>query len=141
MIHNRRSMSCAEFSARMAGLIAAGEDIFAHPHVRKCKLHRALLEELETIARVAKQMFPEIDPPETVWDGLQARMAQEQHPFPIVSDPWPGCRVAFVMQVIESYNPHASPPPVDRSSWDEKLSIAMQIFGATHARREGRHDR
>ena len=134
----RKHLSCAEFSASMARLIGAGEDIFAHPHVRQCKLHRALLDDLEAIAQAAKEMFPDIDPPDTVWGGIQSRMAQGQQPDPVVSDPWPGCRVVFTMQVIESYNPHASPPPVDRSLWDEKLSIAMQIFGPTHARREGR---
>src|SRR5579871_2411490 len=101
MIRGRKNMSCEQFSACMADLIASGEDIFAHPHVRRCKLHRALLDDLETIARAAKEMFPEVDPPDTVWEGLQARMAQEQFPPPIVSGPFPGFRVVSALRVIE----------------------------------------
>jgi hypothetical protein len=139
MTHNRKNMSCEEFSARMADLIAAGVDIFAHPHVRKCKLHRALLDDLETIARAAKELFPEVDPADSVWTGIQARIAQEPHPDPIVSQPSPGYRVVFAMQVIE----HGSPPALDHSVSDDKSSFGLQIFGAPSGfpRREGADDR
>lgn len=110
MNNRRKNMSCAQFSAQMAKLVAAGENLFAHPHVRQCKLHRALLEDLEEIARVAKQMFPEVDPPDTIWNGIEARLAQEPLFASLISDPWPGCRVVVNAQVTEGYNPHASPP-------------------------------
>ena len=131
-----KNMSCEEFSACMADLIAAGADIFAHPHVRKCKVHRALLEDLETIARAAKQMFPEIDPPDTVWEGIQAQMAQDQHPNSIVSHPFPGYGVVFTMRVIEQ----GSPPALDHSFAEDKSSFGLQIFGAAggYFRRKGR---
>jgi len=130
MIDNRKDMSCREFSARMAELIAAGEDIFAHPHVRRCKMHRALLDDLETIAKAARQLFPEVDPPATLWDGIQARLGLHQ-PEPIVSDLWPGSRVAFAMQIIEHDDPNANLPAPGRST------IRMKVIGGarTPARR------
>jgi hypothetical protein len=139
MIHNRKNMSCEEFSACMADLIAAGQDIFAHPHVRKCKLHRALLDDLETIARAAKEMFPEVDPADSVWTEIQARMAQEPHPNPMVSQPFPGYRVVVAVQVVE----HGSPPAIDHSFLDDKSSFGLQILGAASGfpRREGADDR
>jgi hypothetical protein len=136
---HRRHMSCAEFSARMAELIASGKDILAHPHVRQCKLHRALLSDLEAIASAAREMFPDVDPPDLVWDGIQARLAREDCPDPIVSDPWPGCRVVVAAQVIETFNSEASPPPLDLPFGEEKSSGGSLIFGAirTLPRREG----
>lgn len=135
MTDKRKHMSCEEFSACMADLIAAGEDIFAHPHVRRCKLHRALLEDLETIAKVARQLLPEVDPPDTLWDGIQARLGLDQ-PGPIVSDPWDGCRVAFALRVIENYNPHASPGGTDPFAADSPFRV--KFYGVPHppARRE-----
>ena len=136
MNHHRRSLSCEEFSARMPELIAAGEDIFAHPHVRQCKLHRALLEDLEEIARAAKQMFPEVDPPDTLWNGIESRIAQN-FLASIISDPWPGCRVIVNAQLIEGYYPHASPPLPGK---DKPSPIRLNVLdaGRTSARRERR---
>ena len=124
MSRHRRNMSCEEFSACMAELIAAGEDIFAHPHLRQCKLHRDLLIDLETIASAAKQMFPDLDPPDTVWDRIEARIA-EGSPDPLLSSPSLGFRVAFSMKVIE----HGSPPPFDPSPSVEEPAGRWQIFG------------
>ena len=135
MTHKRKTMSCEAFSACMAELIAAGEDIFAHPHVRKCKLHRALLKDLETIAQAAKQMFPEIDPPDSVWEGIQTRIEQEQPFVSMMSAPFPGFEVVFAMRVTEN----GSPPSLRRPLSDDKSTLGLQIFGAAgFPRREGR---
>src|SRR5579871_6685787 len=126
MFHKRKTMSCEQFSARMAQLVAAGEDLFAHPHVRHCKLHRALLEDLEQIARAAKQMFPEVDPPDTLWAGIEARLGEE-FSVSILSEPWPGCRVVINAQVIEGYNPDDGPPLPGRSGADRKSGTQINI--------------
>jgi hypothetical protein len=135
MIDHRQNMSCEEFSACMVALIAAGEDVFAHPHVRKCKLHRALLDDLEAIARVAKQMFPDLDPPDAVWDQIETRIANGHCPDPIVAHPWPGTEVVVSLRVIE----HGSPPRLNRSSSQDKPSLGWHVVGAPRAfpRREG----
>jgi len=109
MIRNRKGMSCAEFSGRMAEMVAAGVDLFAHPHVRKCRLHRALLKDLEAIADAARNLFPDVDPSENLWNQIESRMADDISAC-LVSDPWPGCRVIVTAHAIEEYNPQASPP-------------------------------
>lgn len=70
----KREMSCEEFGAKMSEMIASGEDIFSHPHVQTCKLHRALLEDLEAIAIAARQLFPEVDPPDNLWKEIESRL-------------------------------------------------------------------
>jgi hypothetical protein len=67
-------MSCEEFDAHMSEMIAAGEDIFNHPHVRTCELHKALLADLEAIAIAAKELFPEVDPPDDLWKGIEGKL-------------------------------------------------------------------
>jgi len=78
MIDNRKNMSCEEFGVRMNELIATGEDIFSHPHVQTCVLHKALLEDLEAIAIAARQLFPEVDPPENLWMEIEGRLDEEK---------------------------------------------------------------
>jgi len=79
---DKKQMSCEEFGARMNELIASGEDIFAHPHVMTCKLHRALLEDLEAIAIAARQLFPEVDPPDNLWREIEGKLEEEGKPSP-----------------------------------------------------------
>jgi len=119
--------------------VAAGEDLFAHPHVRQCKLHRALLENLEEIARAAKQMFPEIDPPDTLWAGIEARLSKE-FSVSITSDPCPGFRVVINAQLVEGYNPNDGPPLPGCSVPNRKSGSWLNFHGAsrTLARRERR---
>jgi len=65
-------MTCEEFQAQMPDLIASGENASAHPHVRECDLCRALLQDLETIAEAARQLFPVEDPPDRVWEQIES---------------------------------------------------------------------
>ena len=109
MTDNRKDMSCEEFSACMAHLVAAGSDLFSHPHVQGCKLHRALLDDLEAIAHAAKQLFPDVDPPDRLWNGIQARLDLECFD-PVVTQVDAGYRVVTSVRVAENYNSGASPP-------------------------------
>jgi len=139
MTDNRKDMSCEEFSACMADLIAAGQDIFAHPHVRRCKLHRALLDDLEAIAKAARQILREVDPPDTLWDGIEARLGYDQPVAPALSYAGPGYRVMFAVKVIEPHSPGASPPYLDASLRGEKPARPTIIDPSGRiARREGR---
>ena len=65
-------MSCAEFQAKLPELIASGADANAHPHLRDCDLCRALLADLETIAEAARQLFPSVEPPDTLWEHIES---------------------------------------------------------------------
>jgi hypothetical protein len=65
-------MNCVEFQARLPELIASGADANAHPHLKECELCRALLADLETIAEAARQLFPGVEPPDTVWEHIES---------------------------------------------------------------------
>ena len=134
-----KNMSCPEFSSRMAQLIASGEDIFAQPHVRGCKLLQALLEDLEAIAEAAKHLFPEVDPSENLWDKIRVELAAQEEPSPTVMQVGPGYRLMFTMQVAGGsmpdriavgHNDRAGANPVQ--AWDAR---AKQV---KVSRREGR---
>jgi hypothetical protein len=63
----------------MPELIGSGEDASQHPHVQNCALCRALLNDLETIAEAARQLFPVEDPPDTLWEKLESAIKQEDN--------------------------------------------------------------
>jgi hypothetical protein len=48
--------------------------------VQTCTLCRALLNDLETIAEAARQLFPVEDPPDTVWEKLESAIKHEGNP-------------------------------------------------------------
>jgi hypothetical protein len=77
MTEKGKNMSCEEFGARMNELIASGGDIFAHPHVQGCELHRALLADLEAIAEAARGLFPEVEPPPDLWKKIERELEME----------------------------------------------------------------
>jgi hypothetical protein len=80
MNFNRNNMTCEEFQAQMAELIGSGEDLSVHPHVVTCSRCRALLNELEIIAEAARQLFPVVDPPDTLWEKLESAIKEEGDP-------------------------------------------------------------
>ena len=71
-------LRCAEFQAKMPELIASGEDIAAHSHLQSCELCRALLDDLETIAEAARQLFPSVEPPDEVWEHIESEIRREK---------------------------------------------------------------
>jgi hypothetical protein len=74
---NLSKMSCEEFQARMPELIASGENLSNHPHLKDCDLCRALLADLETIAEAARQLFPSVEPPSEVWEKIESALKSE----------------------------------------------------------------
>jgi hypothetical protein len=73
-----KSISCAEFQAQLPDLIGAGDSAADHPHVRECALCRELLENLETIAEAARQLFPEVEPPDDLWDQIDSAIKEDE---------------------------------------------------------------
>ncbi|HWE87319.1 MAG TPA: hypothetical protein VG267_20400 [Terracidiphilus sp.] len=80
MTHDPKNMTCEEFQSHMPELIGSGEDASAHPHMQSCALCSALLSDLETIAEAARQLFPVVDPSDSVWDHIQSAIKQETEP-------------------------------------------------------------
>jgi hypothetical protein len=77
MIEDNKEMTCEEFQSYMPELIGSGKDASAHPHVQNCALCRALLQDLETIAEAARQLFPVEDPPDRLWEQIESAIKQE----------------------------------------------------------------
>lgn len=71
------SIDCVDFQSRLAALIAAGEDLSSDAHLRDCANCRALLADLEAIAEAARQMFPEEEPPDTLWARIESAIEKE----------------------------------------------------------------
>jgi hypothetical protein len=67
-----KSMTCAEFQAQLPELIGSGASAAEHPHVKECELCRELLANLEAIALAARQLFPEVEPPDELWDQIES---------------------------------------------------------------------
>jgi hypothetical protein len=78
MSENAKKWSCAAFQARLPELFGSGENIADHPHLRSCKLCRALLADLEAIAEAARQMFPNEEPPDALWGQIEFAIQHEE---------------------------------------------------------------
>jgi hypothetical protein len=74
MTKNSDNLTCAEFQAQLAELIGSGEDARNHPHLKSCELCRAFLADLETIAEAARQLFPDVEPPDEVWEHIESAL-------------------------------------------------------------------
>jgi predicted anti-sigma-YlaC factor YlaD len=70
--------ACAAFQAQLSELIGSGEDATTNPHLQSCEVCRQLLEELETIAEAARQLFPIVEPPDELWDQIESAIQKEK---------------------------------------------------------------
>jgi hypothetical protein len=78
MSQSASHLACAAFQRQLPELIASGENIADHPHFRECKLCRALLAELETIAAAARQLFPIVEPPDALWEQIESAIENDE---------------------------------------------------------------
>jgi hypothetical protein len=78
MSESAYNLSCAEFQAQLPELIGCGIIITRHPHVRHCKLCRALLADLDAIAEAARQLFPVEEPPDALWQQIESAIVKEE---------------------------------------------------------------
>ncbi len=78
MTNDPNQLSCAAFQAQLPDLIAAGENVAEHPHLKSCELCRALLADLETIAEAARRLFPIEEPPDEVWEHIESAIKSEE---------------------------------------------------------------
>jgi len=82
MDHDPKSLSCREFQSQLPDLIGSGADLENHPHLQSCNLCRALLNDLETIAEAARQLFPIQQPKDTLWDRIESAIREEESSQP-----------------------------------------------------------
>ena len=73
MTVDSKSMSCEEFQSQLAELIGSGANVVDHPHIRQCKNNcLRLYEDLQTIADAAKQLFPDQQPEDNLWERIES---------------------------------------------------------------------
>jgi hypothetical protein len=72
------TLACHLFQAQLSELIGSGENLSAHPHLSSCKLCRALLADLETIAEAARQLLPAVEPPDELWRQIESALQSEK---------------------------------------------------------------
>ncbi len=81
------TLTCQKFQARLPEMIGSCEDLAADPHLRSCPLCRALLSDLETIAEAARELFPTVEPPDTVWDQIESALRNQKGPRELEGEP------------------------------------------------------
>ena len=73
MTVDSKSMSCEEFQSQLADLIGSGANVVDHPHISECKNNcLRLYEDLQTIADAAKQLFPDQQPEDNLWERIES---------------------------------------------------------------------
>jgi hypothetical protein len=77
MTRDPKKLSCVEFQAQLPELIGSGVDVSAHPHLQTCELCRSFLADLETIAEAARQLFPDVEPPDEVWENIESAIKKK----------------------------------------------------------------
>ena len=73
-----RPVTCEEFQAAMSELV--GDGIQEHEHLQTCARCRALLEELEYIAGIARELLPIYEPGDSVWEKINASLSKPSEP-------------------------------------------------------------
>ncbi len=73
-----QDQECVEFQSLMAERIGAGEDLSTYDHMKTCQRCPALLRDLEYMAESIRTAFkdqePELDPGDSVWDNIVAKI-------------------------------------------------------------------
>jgi hypothetical protein len=72
MTVDSKSMSCEEFQSQLAELVGSGADVSNHPHIKECDNCRRLYQDLQTIADAAKQLFPDQQPEDELWERIES---------------------------------------------------------------------
>jgi hypothetical protein len=71
-------MTCEQFQDQLPELIGSGVDVSAHPHLLSCTRCCTLLDELESIAEAARQLFPIVEPPDELWEHIELALMDKK---------------------------------------------------------------
>jgi hypothetical protein len=77
MTTDPKSMSCEQFQAQLSDLVGSGADVDNHSHIRECDICRQLYQELKIIAEAARQMFPDEQPEDNLWERIESAIKKE----------------------------------------------------------------
>lgn len=70
-------MTCKEFQDQLSDLVGSGADVHNHPHIQECDICRQLYQELQTIAEAARQLFPDQQPEDKLWERIESAIKEE----------------------------------------------------------------
>jgi hypothetical protein len=75
----QRHVTCEDFQSHLPELVAAGQDLRDHEHLKTCARCTELLEELEYIAGIASDLLlPVYEPGEAVWKKISASLPKTE---------------------------------------------------------------
>jgi predicted anti-sigma-YlaC factor YlaD len=77
MTTDPKNMSCEEFQSRLSDLVGSGAVVENHPHIQDCEICRELYEQLKAIADAAKQLFPDQEPEDSLWERIESAIKKE----------------------------------------------------------------
>lgn len=77
MTTDPKDMGCEEFRAQLSDLVGSGAVVENHPHIRECEICRELYEQLQIIADAAKQLFPDQEPEDNLWERIESAIKKE----------------------------------------------------------------
>lgn len=77
MTTDPKDMGCAEFRAQLSDLVGSGAVVENHPHIQECEICRELYEQLQIIADAAKQLFPDQEPEDNLWERIESAIKKE----------------------------------------------------------------
>jgi predicted anti-sigma-YlaC factor YlaD len=77
MTTDPKSMTCEEFQAQLSDLVGSGAVVENHPHIKECAICRELYEQLKAIADAAKQLFPDQEPEDHLWERIETAIKKE----------------------------------------------------------------
>ena len=77
MTMDPNSMTCEEFQNQLAELVGSGADVANHPHLATCDNCRRLYQDLQTIADAARQLFPDQQPEDNLWERIESAIKKE----------------------------------------------------------------
>jgi predicted anti-sigma-YlaC factor YlaD len=77
MTTNNKTMSCEAFQSQLSDLVGSGADVESHPHIQECEICRELYEQLQIIAQAAKQLFPDQEPEDKLWERIESAIKDE----------------------------------------------------------------
>ncbi len=72
-----KNMGCQEFRAQLSDLVGSGAVVENHPHIQDCEICRELYEQLKAIADAAKQLFPDQEPEDHLWERIETAIKKE----------------------------------------------------------------
>jgi hypothetical protein len=78
MTTKRSNQNPVDYQSDLPEQSGAGVDVSNPPGDESGELYRALMADLEAIAEAARQLFPDVEPPDEVWEHIELAIKGEE---------------------------------------------------------------